>query len=123
MKQCDKLYAEACRKAVKKGPRVVNYNGKDFVAYVMTKEELDSEIYTPAGYNTDKTDDSRGKGRAWLRQILRWRKMGAFTYPEFVVLDSNQDDWWVGFLNLTDNEVRRLEDFALEHHYAHILKG
>ena len=116
MKQCDTLHAEACRKAIKKGPRVVNYNGKDFVAYAMTKEELDSEVYAPAGYNTDT-------GSAWLRQIFRWRKFGAFTFPEFVVTDPSQNNWWVGFLTLSDSDNRRLEDFAIEHHYTHILKG
>ena len=102
--------------AVKKGPRVVNYNGKDYVAYAMTKEELDSEIYSPSGYNTDT-------GSAWLNQIFRWQKMGTFTFPEFVVKDPKQTDWWVAFLTLTDSEKARLDTFALEHHYTNILKG
>lgn len=116
MKQCDTLHAMACRWAVKKGPRVVSYNGKDFVAYAMTKEELDSEIYAKAGYNTDT-------GSAWLKQIYRWRKFGAFTFPEFVVTDPSQNDWWVGFLTLTDSENMRLVDFATEHGYDRVLRG
>ena len=116
MKQCDTMHAMACRAAISKGPRVVKYNGKDYVAYAMTKAELDAEIYAPAGYNTDT-------GSAWLRQIFRWSKFGTFTFPEFVVTDPSKNDWWVAFLTLTSAEQARLDDFALEHHYPYVLKG
>ena len=116
MKQYPTLRAEACRKAIKKGPRIFNYNGYKFVAYGMTKDELDQEIFSPAGFNTDK-------GSAWLNQIFLWRKLGTFVQPEFVVKDKTRKDWWVGFLTLTPSEQAKLNDFAEAHGIKKILKG
>lgn len=106
----------ACRQAVRKGPRIFQYNGKDYVAYGMTKNELDIEIFTPAGFNTDR-------GSAWLNQIFLWRKLGTFVQPEFVVLDKNQKDWWVAFLTLTGAEQERLDQFAEKNNVDRVLKG
>lgn len=116
MKQYPTLRADACRKAVKKGPRIFNYNGKDYVAFGMTKDELDTEIFAPAGFNTDK-------GSAWLNQIFLWRKLGTFVQPEFVVKDKTRNDWWVAFLTLTPSEQSCLDAFAEAHNCNHILKG
>ena len=106
----------AYRAAVKKGPRILTYNGKEYAAYAMTKDELDCEIYSPSGYNTDT-------GSAWLKQIFRWQKFGAFTFPEFVVKDPTQKDWWVAFRNISDSEKFHLDSFAIEHKCERVLGG
>lgn len=95
------MYSECYREAVEKGPRVLNVNGSDRVAYYLTRDEL-KQIFGRNGFNTRT-------GVSWLNKILDFKEIWSELAPnEQTIKNPNETSWSVVFLHPSKSERTQL---------------
>ena len=96
--------------AVKKGGQEVKIKGTRTAAYTLTKAEL-RQLFELNGFNT--------KGVSWLNMIDRWKICGEFVPPETTL--KTKDNWWIGFMTVTEKDRFDLESFAAYNEIGEVL--
>lgn len=96
--------------AVKKGGQEVKIKGTRTAAYTLTKAEL-RQLFELNGFNT--------KGVSWLNMIDRWKICGEFVPPAATL--KTKDNWWIGFMTVTEKDRFDLESFAAYNEIGEVL--
>ena len=96
-------------KALQQGPKVIEFNDKQKIAYALNKTDL-RVLFETAGFNTD--------GIAWLKQICRWRIIGELVPLDKTVLSKTENDWSVIFVSISEEDSWKRHGWAGTHDYA-----
>lgn len=92
------------RKAIELGPRILTINGKTRACYYLTKEEL-KVLFAKNGFNPN--------GVSWLKQIICFKEIWGEVGPSVqTILDPEQDEWQIIFINLDATSLLNLQLFG-----------
>lgn len=103
-KHVDAMHSECYAEAIRKGPRVVNVNGSDRVAYYLSRAEL-KKVFTKAGFNTRT-------GVSWLNKILDFKETWDELAPSEAVILDPREDWNMIFIHPNKSEYTALQMHA-----------